>query len=173
MRGVARPRVLALVALMATAPAAAAQTPAAPAAGPAVRVQALGSVPLTGEPGHVAGGALVQLPVGVASVVGLGMVGKGGEYESLLGGAGIGLRLRRLGPADVTGFAGYGVYREEGWTGIRRDAGGALLGVFGTVDLGPVALTVGAIDLVGRYSKDDVPEPFWFRVPRLTIGLGL
>lgn len=173
MCGVARPRVWALVALLATAPAAAAQTPDASAAGPAVRLQALGSVPMTGDHRHVAGGALVQLRLGSASVVGLGMAGKGGQYESLLGGGGVGLRLWRLGPADVTGFAGYGVYREEGWTGIRRDAGGALVGLFGTVDLGPVALTVGAIDLVGRYSKDDVAEPFWFRVPRLTFGVGL
>ncbi|MFS8637539.1 MAG: hypothetical protein FWJ74_05595 [Gemmatimonadota bacterium] len=173
MGGVTKPTAWALVALLAAASVAEAQMPGAPGGGPQVRVQALGAVAMSRARPHYAGGGLVQLGVGPASVIGLGMAGTGGRYESLLGGGAIGLRLLRIGPVDLTGFGGYGIYREEGWSGIRRDAGGVLMGGLAAVDFGAVAITLGALQLMGRYDENDVPEPFRFRVPRLTVGFGI
>lgn len=167
----------AVVSVLAAASVAAAQVPdATAAAGPQAEsvfhVQALGSVALATDRPHVAGGALVQLGRGAVSAVALGMLGTGGDYESRLVGGGIGARLTRLGPADLTGIGGYGRYREEGWSGIRRDAGGILLGGLAVLDLGGIALSAGMVHLVGRYDGDDVSDPFRFHVPRVTLGLG-
>lgn len=167
----------AVFAVLAAASVAAAQVPGVagapgPRQEPVFHAQALGSAALSPGRPHLSGGALLQLGAGAVSAVGLGMMGTGGDYESRLVGGGIGVRLARLGSADLTGLGGYGRYREEGWSGIRRDAGGVLLGGLAILDVGDFALSAGVIHLVGRYEGDDVKEPFRFHVPRVAFGIG-
>lgn len=121
---------------------------------------------------HYAGGAIVQVEVRRFGVMGLGMLGRGGEYESTLVGAALSVRVLTAGPLELTGFGGYGWYSEEGWTGIRRDSGGPLFGGLAMLRAGRVAIGVALTDLTGRYDGADVREPFRFHVPRLSLGLG-
>ena len=133
---------------------------------------ALGSIAAdVGRP-HVAGGGLVQLGYDRASLLGIGTIGRGGDYESVLVGGALAVRVATIGRVGLSGFGGYGVYREEGWTGIERDGRGILFGALATVRLGRATVALAFSDLAGEYGEDDVPQSFVFHVPRFSIGLG-
>lgn len=164
---------LAMGALLAVAPALAAQAADGRAGGGFhAHVLALGSIAAEVDRPHVAGGGLVQLGYGRASVLGIGTIGRGGDYESALAGGALAVRAVTIGRVALSGFGGYGLYREEGWSGIERDASGILYGALAAVRLGRATLALALSDLTGEYGEDDVAEPFRFHVPRLSVGFG-
>jgi hypothetical protein len=170
-----RPCLFAFVALLAAAPELAAQrAPGRQRGGGDVhaRALALGSIGTDVDRLHYAGGGLLQVGYRRVSVLALGMVGTGGDYESLLAGGGLAVRLVTAGPLELAAFGGYGLYSEEGWSGIERDAGGVLAGAMMGVRLGAFRVALAFSDLTGEYGEDDVSEPFRFHVPRLSLGLG-
>src|SRR5690606_33673882 len=79
------------------------------------RVFALGSIGTDIDRPHYGGGGLLQVGYGRASALALGLAGTGGDYESLLVGGGLGVRLLTTGPFELTAFGGYGMYSEKGW----------------------------------------------------------
>lgn len=165
--------VLAIVALLAAARGLAAQPgEARPARGFHAHAFALGSITTDVDRPHVAGGGLVQLGYGRTSLLGIGTIGRGGDYESVLVGGALALRIATVGRVALGGFGGYGLYREEGWSGIERDAGGILFGALATTRLGRATVALALSDLAGEYGEDDIAEPFRFHVPRLSVGLG-
>ena len=170
-----RPCLCAFVVLLAVAPELAAQQAPGRRQGDDdvhARGFALGSIGTDIDRLHYAGGGLLQVGYRRVSVLGLGMLGGGGDYESLLAGGGLAVRLVTAGPLELTAFGGYGLYSEEGWSGIERDAGGVLAGAMVAVRLGAFRVALAFSDLTGEYGEDDVPEPFRFHVPRLSLGLG-
>jgi len=164
---------LAIGTLLAAARALTAQpAEAPPARGFHAHAFALGSITTDVDRPHVAGGGLVQLGYGRASLLGVGTIGRGGDYESVLVGGALALRIATVGRVALSGFGGYGLYREEGWSGIERDAGGILFGALAAVRLGRATVAFALSDLAGEYGEDDIAEPFRFHVPRFSIGLG-
>src|SRR5690606_20752269 len=136
------------------------------------RVFALGSIGTDIDRPHYGGGGLLQVGYGRASALALGLAGTGGDYESLLVGGGLGVRLLTTGPFELTAFGGYGMYSEKGWSGIERDAGGILAGALVSARLGALRVALAFSDLMGEYGEDDVSEPFSFHAPRISIGVG-
>ena len=170
-----RPCLPAVIALLVVAPELAAQQARGRQQGDGdfhTRAFVLGSIGTDIDRLHYAGGALLQVGYRRMSVLGLGMMGSGGDYESMLAGGGLAVRLVTVGPLDLTAFGGYGLYSEEGWSGIERDAGGLLAGAMMAVRLGTFRVALAFSDLTGEYGEDDVLEPFRFHVPRLSLGLG-
>lgn len=136
------------------------------------RVFALGSIGTDIDRPHYGGGGLLQVGYGRASALALGLAGTGGDYESLLVGGGLGVRLLTTGTFELTAFGGYGMYSEKGWSGIERDAGGILAGALVSARLGALRVALAFSDLMGEYGEDDVSEPFSFHAPRISIGVG-
>lgn len=136
------------------------------------RVFALGSIGTDVDRPHYGGGGLLQLGYRRVSVLALGTFGTGGDYESRLVGGGLAVRLLTAGPLELAAFGGYGLYSEEGWSGIERDAGGILAGAMMSARLGAFRVALAFSDLTGEYGEDDASEPFRFHVPRLSLGVG-
>lgn len=134
---------------------------------------ALGGV--TADPArlHPAAGPMVRVGYRGWAVLGLGTVGSGADYDSRLLAGALSRRLVRWSRLDVSAFAGYGAYFEEGPTGISRDAGGLLYGGMITFRAGRFPLVLLVSDLVGSYDEPDVTAPFDFHVPRLSFGAGI
>lgn len=102
----------------------------------------------------------------------LGMGGRGGEYDSALLGAAASRRIQRGEWWSLLAFGGYGVYAERGASGIERDSHGILFGVTARWRVGPLTLAGVYSHLTGSYDETDVPAPFRFHVPRLSLGVG-
>jgi hypothetical protein len=100
------------------------------------------------------------------------MVGRGGEYQSVLLGAAASRRIVRGEWWSLLAFGGYGLYGERGSIGIERDSHGVLFGVNGRWRVGPLTLAGVYSHLTGSYDETDVPAPFRFHVPRLSLGVG-
>ena len=140
-----------------------------------VRLDLLAMVGVTANPSrvHAAGGVSAGVDWRGWGVIALGMLGRGGDYESsLLAGAGT-RRLFRMGRLSVAALAGYGSYAEDAPNGARRKANGVLLGGIARVRLGSMSLGVMISDLTGSYGGLRVAEPFRFHVLRYSVGIGV
>lgn len=167
----ARAAALVLLLLAGSTPAGAQSSGGAGAERDGLRLQALVGLASTGD--HGAGGALVGWEGGGWSVQGLGMVGGGGDYSSRLFAAAAGRRLFSIGPVDVSALLGAGGYGEDGPTDLHRSAPGVLFGGRAETMIGGLRTSLLVTDLTGRYSGDDVREPFGFHAVRFTFGVGL
>lgn len=135
-------------------------------------VQLVGGLTAYTNAPHATVGGLLHVHVGDWSLLSLGMMGWGGDYDSLLYGGALGRHLTHAGPVALSVFGGFAYYHEVGWSGVERSATGPLFGGIATLDLHPLKLSVIFSDLLGRYEGSDVVAPFRFQVPRLLVGIG-
>jgi hypothetical protein len=121
---------------------------------------------------HLAAGATAGAAVQGWGIVGLGMFGRGGSYDSTLLGAALSRRVIRGGNWSILVFGGVGTYAETGETGIERDAFGLLFGGTARWQVGGVTFAGHYSHITGKYDKSDVSAPFDFNVPRIAVGIG-
>jgi hypothetical protein len=128
----------------------------------------------TGEsPGpHLTAGATTGVATGGWGILGLGMLGRGGGYDSTLLGAALSRRVIRGANWSILVFGGVGSYAETGDTGIERDAFGVLFGGTARWRVGAVTFAGQYSHVTGTYDKPDVSAPFRFHVPRISVGVG-
>jgi hypothetical protein len=127
----------------------------------------------TESPGlHLTAGATAGAATRGWGILGLGMIGRSGGYESTLLGAALSRRVVRGGNWSILAFGGVGTYAETGETGTERDAFGALFGGTARYRVGGVTLAAQYSHVTGTYDKPDVSAPFRFHVPRISVGVG-
>lgn len=146
---------------------------AAPA-GNALDLQLVGGLTTYVNRLHGSAGALVRLHRGAWSGMALGSYGTGGQYTSLLFGGALSRDLLTLGAADLGILAGYARYEETGYTDIRRDAMGPMLGAVATLPMDPLVVTVMFTDVFGSWDGLTQAGAFSysFHVPRLLLAVG-
>ncbi len=137
-----------------------------------IGVQLIGGVTTFTNAPHAVVGGFLNIGRGQWTVLGVGMLGTGSDYDSRVFSAALGRRLKSAGRLTLAVFAGYGEYREVGLSEIERAASGPWLGGVVTVDIHPFVGSVMLSDLFGRYDDSDVSDPFRFHVPRLVFGIG-
>jgi hypothetical protein len=135
-------------------------------------VQLVGGLTTYIDAPHAAVGVMARAHRGPWSLLALGTVGKGAEYDSQMYGGGLARHVLRRGSIDFSALAGYAYYHESYWTGIARSAPSPLLGAVATMHRGRLTLSLTFLDLFGRYDGDDVVEGYGFQVPRLLFGVG-
>ena len=138
-----------------------------------IGVQLIGGVTTFRDAPHAVVGGFLDLGRGDWSLLTVGMLGTGSDYDSQLYGAALRRRVKSAGRLTLAAFAGYGHYREVGSSDIERSASGPWLGGVVTIDIRPFVGSLMLSDLFGRYDDSDVSGPFSFHVPRLIFGFGL
>lgn len=119
---------------------------------------------------HLYYGGMFEIRLGGWGLLGLGQLGSGRGYDSELIGGALSREVIRVGRARLSLLGGYSYYGETSIT-TRRETGAFLYGAMISVDVNPLVLTGAINDLYGRYSKQDVPEPFTFHAPRVMLGV--
>ena len=127
----------------------------------------------TESPGlHLTAGATAGFAAQGWGILGLGMIGRSGGYESTLLGAALSRRLVRGANWSILAFGGVGTYAEKGETGTERDAFGLLFGGTARYRVGGLTFAAQYSHVTGNYDKPDVSAPFRFHVPRISVGVG-
>jgi hypothetical protein len=138
-----------------------------------LRISALAA--LTANPSrlHGAGGVSAGVEWHGWGLVGLAMLGRGGEYESRLLAGAASRRIISVSRISLEALGGYGYYFEQARQGANRSSGGILFGGSAGVQFGKLSVMVLVTDLTGTYDGLDVASPFRFHVLRYSIAVGV